>query len=239
VSELGVSGPDMSGPDISGPDISGLAAAAAALVPEGGRAILGIAGSPGAGKSTLAELLVREVAGTHGADWVAHVPMDGFHLADAQLDRLGLRHRKGAPDTFDAAGFAALLRRIRTETDSWVYAPGFDRTLEQPLAAAMVVPPAARLIISEGNYLLLESRPWVLARAALDEVWFVTVEETARVERLVERHVRFGKRPDHARDWVAVTDGPNAELIEPGIRRADRVVLNGAGGWQFTSPPAR
>lgn len=219
--------------------LGALATAAVALVPEGGRAILGIAGTPGAGKTTLAELLVSEVAGTHGADWVAHVPMDGFHLADVQLDRLDLRHRKGAPETFDAAGYAALLCRIRSETDSWVYAPGFDRTLEQPLAAAMLVPPAARLIISEGNYLLLESDPWPLARAALDEVWFVTVDGTARVERLVERHVRFGKRRDHAREWVAATDGPNADLIEPGIRLADRVVLNGAEGWQFSAPQRR
>lgn len=211
--------------------IDALAAAAVALVPEGGRAILGIAGTPGAGKTTLAELLVAEVARTHGPDWVAHVPMDGYHLADVQLDRLGLRDRKGAPDTFDAGGYVALLRRIRSEGDSWVYAPGFDRTLEQPIAAAMVVPPSARLIVSEGNYLLLETGVWPEARAAVDEVWFVDVDEEARVSRLVERHVRFGKAADAARAWVATTDGPNADLIAPGLHRADRVVINGADGW--------
>jgi pantothenate kinase len=215
--------------------IATVAAAAAALVPEGGRAILGIAGTPGAGKTTLAELLVAEVARTHGSDWVAHVPMDGYHLADTQLERLGLRQSKGAPHTFDAAGYVALLRRIRREADTWVYAPGFDRTLEQPIAAAMVVPPAARLIISEGNYLLLETGVWPLAKAALDEVWFVTVDEATRVERLVERHVRFGKPTDAARDWVATTDGPNGDLIAPGVERADRVVINGADGWRFAS----
>ncbi len=212
--------------------LAALAAAASALVPECGRAILGIAGPPGAGKTTLAELLVAEVARTHGTDWVAHVPMDGFHLADVQLERLGLRHSKGAPDTFDAGGYVALLRRIRSEADSWVYAPGFDRTLEQPVAAAMVVPPAARLIVSEGNYLLLDKGVWPEARAAMDEVWFVTVDEDVRVERLVQRHVLFGKLTESARDWVANTDGPNGHLIAPGVHRADRVVVNGADGWR-------
>lgn len=210
-----------------------LVAAAVALVPEGGRAILGIAGTPGAGKTTLAELLVAEIARTQGGDWVAHVPMDGYHLADVQLERLGLRDRKGAPETFDAAGYAALLRRIRTEPDTWIFAPGFDRTLEQPVAAAMVVPPTARLIVSEGNYLLLEPGVWPQARAAMDEVWFVTVDESARLERLVDRHVLFGKPPEAARDWVASTDGPNAELVAPGVLRADRVVLNDPNGWEF------
>ena len=218
------------------PGIVELTAAAVALVPAGGRAILGIAGSPGAGKTTLAELLVAEVARSQGADWVAHVPMDGYHLADVQLERLGLRHRKGAPETFDAAGYAGLLGRIRTEADSSVYAPGFDRTLEQPIAAAMVVPPAARLIVSEGNYLLLESDAWPTARAAMDEVWFVTVDESARLQRLVDRHVQFGKPAEAARDWVASTDAPNAELVASGVTRAERVVVNAPDGWRFANP---
>src|SRR5690606_34826845 len=125
---------------------------ARSLPGDGRRAILGIAGSPGAGKSTLAGHLVRELNGT-GEPWVAHVPMDGFHLADAELDRLGRRDRKGAPDTFDAAGYTALLRRLCEEADGEVvYAPGFERVLEQPLAGAVPVPPAARLVVTEGNY---------------------------------------------------------------------------------------
>lgn len=221
------------------PGIAELAAAAATLVPKDGRAILGIAGAPGAGKTTLAELLVAEIARTHGADWVAHVPMDGYHLADVQLQRLGLRDRKGAPETFDAAGYVALLGRIRTDAASSVYAPGFDRALEQPIASANVVPPAARLIISEGNYLLLESGAWPQARTAMDEVWFVSVDEAARVERLVERHVQFGKPADGAREWVASTDGPNADLVSPGATQADREVLNGPEGWSFAHPLPR
>lgn len=195
------------------------------------RAILGIAGNPGAGKSTLVELLLTRIAAIKGEQWVAHVPMDGFHLADAQLDRLGNRDRKGAPDTFDADGYAQLLERIAHEDATPVYAPGFDRTLEQPLAAALVVLPSARLVITEGNYLLLEEPRWVRARAAMDAVWFVASEEEFRVQRLVERHIRFGKTPSEARAWVASTDQRNADLVSATIDKADRVVVNRSAEW--------
>ncbi|MFE7933525.1 nucleoside/nucleotide kinase family protein [Streptomyces sp. NPDC057456] len=191
----------------------------------GGRALLGIAGSPGSGKTTLAERLVRELNGA-GEPWVAHVPMDGFHLADVELDRLGRRDRKGAPDTFDAAGYAALLRRLREETDGEdvVYAPGFERVLEQPLAGAVPVPPTARLVVTEGNYLLLGAGAWVRARAALDEVWFCESDEDERVRRLVARHEEFGKPHEEAVAWVLRSDQRNAELVAPTRERADLVV---------------
>ncbi|MFC9952824.1 nucleoside/nucleotide kinase family protein [Streptomyces prasinus] len=195
-----------------------------ALGRDGRRALLGIAGSPGAGKSTLAGELVRALNGT-GEPWVAHVPMDGFHLADAELDRLGRRNRKGAPDTFDAAGYAALLRRLREETHGdVVYAPGFERVLEQPVAGAVPVPPTARLVVTEGNYLLLDTGAWARARAQLDEVWFCELDEEERVRRLVARHVEFGKHRDEAEAWVARSDGPNAELVARTRHRADLVV---------------
>jgi pantothenate kinase len=214
--------------------IDALAAAAVALVGDGRRVVLGIAGAPGAGKSTLAEALVEAVGVLRGANWVAHVPMDGFHLADAQLDRLGARSRKGAPDTFDADGYAHLLHRVVTEPDSWVYAPGFDRILEQPLAAAMVVPPAARLVVTEGNYLLLPEERWERARAQLAEVWYVSGDDDVRRSRLIERHVTFGKEPALAVAWVEQTDDVNAVVIEAAAERADRVVVNGAEGWVLT-----
>jgi pantothenate kinase len=195
------------------------------------RAILGIAGNPGAGKSTLVEVLMPRIAAIKGDEWVAHVPMDGFHLADSQLDRLGNRDRKGAPDTFDALGYAHLLERIAQEDTDPVYAPGFDRTLEQPLAGALVVLPSARLVITEGNYLLLEDPRWVRAREAMAAVWFVASEEALRVDRLVERHVRFGKSAQQARAWVAGTDQLNAELVSTTLPRADRVVVNDSAGW--------
>jgi pantothenate kinase len=190
------------------------------LVRDGRRAVLGIAGPPGAGKTTLAISLVRELAAGHGPDWVAHVPMDGFHLADAELDRLGLRDRKGAPDTFDAYGYAALLRRLHDDRDPMIYAPGFERILEQPIAGAIGVPASARLIVTEGNYLLVDSDRWRPVRALLTEVWYTDIDPGERLRRLIERHVRFGKAPDDARAWATGTDEVNAALIATTRARA-------------------
>ncbi len=209
------------------PTFDDLLARARALPASGHRAVLGIAGSPGAGKTTLAERLVQELNGS-GTPWVAHVPMDGFHLADSELDRLGRRDRKGAPDTFDAAGYAALLRRLREEPDQEVvYAPGFERVLEQPIAGTIPVPPSARLVVTEGNYLLLETDSWARVRPALDEVWFCELPEQERIRRLVARHEEFGKSHEAAVAWVRGTDQRNADLVAGTRGRADLVVATG------------
>jgi pantothenate kinase len=210
-----------------------LAAAALDLVPDGGRAILGIAGVPGAGKTTLAEALVEALSRSRGPEFVAHVPMDGFHLADIQLDRLGLRDRKGAPETFDATGYAALLRRLHTDTIRPVYAPGFERTLEQAIAGAMVVPPTARLVITEGNYLLLAQPEWREARVALDQVWWVETDDPTRIKRLTDRHVRFGKDPAAAAAWVADVDERNATLLRTNGDAPDHVIIEDGDGWHL------
>jgi pantothenate kinase len=181
------------------------------------RVVLGIAGAPGAGKSTLAERLVERL------DGAAHLPMDGFHLADAQLDRLGLRDRKGAPETFDVDGYAATLSRLREASGRTVYAPGFERSLEQPIAAATAIPPEARLVVTEGNYLLLPRDGWESVAALLDEVWLV-VSPPDRLARLLARHVAFGKDPETARRWVERVDEPNARLVESSSTAADVVV---------------
>ncbi|WP_250037323.1 nucleoside/nucleotide kinase family protein [Paractinoplanes maris] len=204
-----------------------LTARARALVTGGRRAVLGIAGPPAAGKTTLAEHLVAALApappdGLTAGAWVAHVPMDGFHLADLELERLGRRDRKGAPDTFDASGYAALLRRLHDDQDDVIYAPGFERTIEQPIAGAVPIERSARLIVSEGNYLLLES--WQPVRALLTEVWYADLDHSERLRRLIDRHVRFGKDETDAIEWATGTDERNAAVIAETRDRADLIV---------------
>lgn len=182
------------------------------------RALIGITGAPGAGKSTLANWLAERL------DAAVVVPMDGFHLADVALDRLGLRERKGAPETFDAWGYAALLRRLREETEHDVMAPAFERTLEQPLAGAIAVPPQARVVITEGNYLLLDRPGWREARSMLAEVWHLRLADEVRRERLIARHIQFGKTPHQAEAWVDRVDQPNAALVEDAAGAADRLI---------------
>ncbi|HET9944805.1 MAG TPA: nucleoside/nucleotide kinase family protein [Actinomycetes bacterium] len=189
------------------------------------RALLGLVGCPGAGKTTVAEHLVAAARAALGDDAVAHVPMDGYHLADRQLDRLGLRDRKGAPETFDVDGYLALLRRLVDPAEErTVYAPVFERDLEQPLAGAVAVEPAVRLVVTEGNYLLLDRPGWRDLATVLDETWFVDVDDDDRVRRLVARHELYGKPHDAAVAWVASVDEPNAELVRSTRDRADLVV---------------
>lgn len=187
----------------------------------GSRRMLGIAGAPGAGKSTLAARLAEQL-GTQAV----LVPMDGFHLADVALSRLGRLARKGAPDTFDAGGYVALLQRLRTARpqDAPVWAPMFERELEQPLAGAIEVRAEVPLVITEGNYLLLEDGPFAQVRTMLDACWFVEVPERLRHERLIARHERFGKSPQAARDWALGPDEDNSRLVAATRDRADVVV---------------
>lgn len=201
-------------------DLTPLTDRARGLASAGGRRVLGIAGPPGAGKSTLAARIVEALG-----DRAALVPMDGFHLAGAELERLGRADRKGAPDTFDAAGYAALLRRLRDAGESCpVYAPAFDRALEEPVAGSVRVDRETPLVVTEGNYLLLDEGPWAQVRGLLDEVWFLDADPEIRVSGLVERHVRFGKPRPYAERWVAESDERNARLVERHRDRADLVV---------------
>lgn len=203
------------------------------LVPSSrARFLLGICGAPGAGKSTLA----AAVAALTGA---TVVPMDGFHLADVELVRRGLRDRKGAPETFDVWGYADLLARLRARPDHVVMAPSFERGLEQPLAGAIPVPPDTGLVVTEGNYLLLESVEWRAVRDRLDAVWHVHTDDDVRRERLVARHVTFGKSPEAARAWVERVDEPNARLVEEAREHADLVLdLTAWDGAPRRTPPA-
>jgi pantothenate kinase len=190
-----------------------------ALIARGGRALFGIVGPPGAGKSTLAERIAAQFA-----DQTVVVPMDGFHLANAELDRLGRRDRKGAPDTFDAAGFVALLDRLRHPlAGETVYAPRFERAIEEAIAGAIPVPADTPLVLIEGNYLLLDG-PWSPVRDLLDRCCYVRTPPAQRRDWLLARHMAFGRSRAAALAWIDHTDEPNAVRIERSAARADFAV---------------
>lgn len=196
---------------------AGLIARAAALADRPGRTLLGIAGAPGAGKSSLAAALAAAVPAS------VVVPMDGFHQTTAELAKRGWVTERGTPRTFDADGYVALLRALRRSEP--VAAPGFDRSREEPVSGAIAVPADAALVITEGNYLLLDDAPWSAIRGLLDEIWFVEAPEQLRVERLVARHVEFGRDVAEARTRVLEgSDASNARLVAASRPRADVIV---------------
>lgn len=192
-----------------------------ALIEPGRRRLLGLVAPPGAGKSTLAEALAAA-----RPNEVQVLPMDGFHLAQAELERLGRADRKGAPDTFDAAGFAALLQRLRAQRagDPVVYAPEFRRAIEEPVAGAIAVDAAMPLLLVEGNYLLHEADGWAPVAGLLDACWYLEVPDAVRLPRLIARHVAHGRSPEAALAWVMRSDEANARLVQAGRPRADWVL---------------
>jgi pantothenate kinase len=184
-----------------------------------GRYIVALAGPPGAGKSTLSEGLLALVPGARV------VPMDGFHYDDAVLNARGLRSRKGAPETFDVAGFAHLLQRLRAGGE--VAIPVFDRSLELSRAAADVVTDADRVLLVEGNWLLLDEAPWDGLGAFFDLTVMIDVPEAELDRRLLARWAHYGKTPAEARAWIDGNDMPNIRRMVQGSRTAD-FVFHGA-----------
>lgn len=194
------------------------------LATDGQRTVLGIAGAPGAGKSTLARRVVAGVDAALGAGTAVQVPMDGFHLANTVLDALGRHDRKGAIDTFDGDGYVALVRRLVAGDEAVVWAPDFDRRVDEPVAGSIAVPQRTRLVVSEGNYLLDDRDPWAALADLFTETWFCAVDDTVRVDRLVGRHMRHGRDHEAARTWAVEVDGVNAVRVAPTVIRASRTV---------------
>ncbi len=184
------------------------------------RVLIGIIGKPGAGKSTLSKFLMAKLP----KEFVTVVPMDGYHLSNKVLKDLKRADRKGAPDTFDVAGFISLVKRIRTEQTQNIYYPIFDRAIEESIAAQGVVTSATKVVIIEGNYLLHDDGGWEVCNDLLDESWIVDVDDDKRISRLISRHIAYGKDPEAAKAWAKGTDEVNAKLIERGRNRADFVV---------------
>lgn len=197
------------------PIFADLVSRAQALALPGDRRVLGICGPPGSGKSTLAARLVAALGGQ-----AALVGMDGFHLAQSELDRLGRADRKGAPDTFDADGYVDLLRRLRANTDKIVYAPEFRREIEDAIACAVPITCDVPLVITEGNYLLL----WPEVRSLLDEVWYLDPDPESRRKRLFERHMAHGRSAEQAWARTDGSDERNARLVATTARAADLVL---------------
>ena len=186
----------------------------------GERCIVGITGAPGVGKSTFTGELAARFNPSPPI-----VGMDGFHLAHKYLESMELVHRKGAHYTFDAWGYVATIRRIfKQSPDEVVFAPQFDRSIEDSIAAAIPVTPDDRLVLTEGNYLLLDIHPWNELRNLLSLTIYLDLDEDVRIDRLIRRHVEFGKTRQHAERHVRESDQVNAMLIAGSRRNADFVV---------------
>ena len=200
-----------------------IVAAIRASAAPGRRSIVGFAGSPGAGKSTIAADVVAAIGAT-----ATLLPMDGFHLPQQTLRAIGRRDRMGAPDTFDVPALLRILAELRLDRpDVSVHAPAFDREREEPIPDAIDITPRASIVLVEGNYLLLESGGWASVGGFLDLSFFVEVDHAIRLERLIARHERFGKSPAAARAWALGPDEENARLIEATAARADHIIALG------------
>ncbi|WP_392544455.1 nucleoside/nucleotide kinase family protein [Oryzobacter telluris] len=189
----------------------------------GGRIIAGFAGPPGSGKSTLAEQVCAELG-----DRAVLIPLDGWHLSAALTKDIGASERRGAPHTFDVAGFLVLLRRIRAQSDfgegPTIYAPEYRRDLEEPVAGAIAVDVGTPIVVVEGNYLLLDCPAWRDIHPLLDLSYYVQLDTEERQQRLLRRHVEFGKSSAEAARWVQTSDERNARLIEQKLLQPTRFV---------------
>ena len=189
-----------------------------------GRYFLGITGCPASGKSMLAESLSDEINFRTGDDLAAVVPMDGFHLPNSILKERRLTKVKGSPETFDADSFVELINRLHEFPDQYIMCPAYDRKIHDPVENSITIKPCNRLIIVEGNYLLLNASPWNRIRTQLNEVWYIDTPLITVKERLLHRHVAGGAGKDEAERKVASVDLPNAGLVKKTLLFADKIV---------------
>ncbi len=202
--------------------MSVVASIAAAIFKQGAKAsrvIVAFAGPPGAGKSTI----VEEVSSLLPAGSAMVVPMDGFHFDDRVLDVMGLRHRKGSPETFDFDGYETLLKRLRT-AGADVAIPVFDRSMELSRGSAAIVSKAVKFVLTEGNYLLLDEEPWSRLAPLFDYSIFLDVPRAELERRLIQRWLDHGRSPEDGRAWVDSNDMPNVDRVLGRRRHADLVV---------------
>ncbi|MEO6609217.1 MAG: nucleoside triphosphate hydrolase [Aestuariivirga sp.] len=185
------------------------------------RFMVAIAGPPGSGKSTMGERL-RDALHAKGESAIV-VPMDGFHFDDAVLNARGHRPRKGAPFTFDVAGFEVLLKRIKAREPD-IAIPVFDRTMELSRAAADIVTDEAKFILVEGNYLLLNEAPWNRLKPLFDFTIFLDVLESELERRLMQRWLDLDFTEERARAWIASNDIPNIRTVLQSSTKADLTV---------------
>jgi pantothenate kinase len=185
----------------------------------GRRVVIGIAGGPGVGKSTIAADVVARL-GTEAA----YVPMDGFHMRHAKLESLGTVKDKGAPHTFEGQAFAEFLQRLRDATTD-IPGPGYSRAIEDVVDDQFMVPASARILVTEGNYLLLATAPWWRVRPLIDLAVFITLDRGKTRERLLARHAEHGLfTADHIREHVDRIDLANYDLVQRSAGRADIVI---------------
>jgi pantothenate kinase len=206
------------------PELDDLAADLITKLARCERYLLGITGIPGAGKSTFSNYMAEAINRLLSQETAIVVPMDGFHLTNSILQARQLQLKKGAPETFDAIRFTQTLKLLGANTQLPIKCPTYDRHIHDPVEDAFIVDSRHRIVITEGNYLLLTEPPWSELKSLLNEVWFLQVEKSLALRRLLRRHMEGGMTATQAAAQIERVDIPNVRLIQQTGTRADRLL---------------